>query len=129
MKTNSLARALGAIVLFLAAPTSASPAAATFPGQNGLIVFDTQDGGASQIYTIRPNGSDLRQLTDESSGGSAITPRWSADGRLIVYAGDQTGNREIYVMNADGSGKRQLTNNAKFDNAWPSLSPDGATIV
>lgn len=129
MKRDSAVRALGALALLLAAAAAASLATAAFPGENGLIVFDTQDGGASQIYTIRPNGSDLRQLTDESSGGTAITPHWSADGRLIVYAGDQTGNREIYVMNADGSGKRQLTNNSEFDNSWPSLSPDGSTIV
>ena len=129
MKTDSSARALGALVLFLTVAAAASPATATFPGENGLIVFDTDDGGASQIYTVRANGSDLRQLTDVSSGGRAITPHWSADGRLIVYAGDQSGNWEIYMMNADGSGKSQLTSNVKFDNSWPSLSPDGATIV
>lgn len=130
MKTDSLARALGALALFLAVATAASPVTAAFPGENGLIVFDTQDGrGVSQIYTVRPDGSDLRQLTDESSGGTAITPHWSADGRFIVYAGNQTGNREIYVMNADGSGKRQLTSSSEFDNSWPSVSPDGEAVV
>jgi len=129
MNTDSLARALGALALFLAVATAASPATAAFPGENGLIVFDTQDGGTSQIDTVRPDGSDVRQLTDESSGGAAMTPHWSVDGRLIVYAGDQTGNRKIYVMNADGSGKRRLTNSSEFGNAWPSLSPDGSTMT
>ena len=61
-------------------------ARASFPGENGLIVFDTLNGSASQIYTIRPNGSDLRQLTGVNEGGTAFVPHWSADGRLIVYA-------------------------------------------
>jgi len=47
-------------------------ARASFPGENGLIVFDTLNGSASQIYTIRPNGSDLRQLTGLNEGGTAF---------------------------------------------------------
>lgn len=127
MKTVKLARAPTAFLLL--GVILAAGLRAAFPGENGLIVFDTLDGGASQIYTVRPDGSDLRQLTDDSQGGTAFMPHWSADGRLIVYVSDETGNPEIFVMNADGSGKRQLTNNSEFDNSWPSLSPDGSTIV
>src|SRR3954470_7050352 len=106
--SDMLALASRAVVLPAGVVVAAVLACAAFPGENGIIVFDTLDGGASQIYTIRPNGSDLRQLTGESGNGTSSTPQWSADGRLIVYVSDQTGNTEVYVMNADGSDKRQL---------------------
>jgi len=106
MKLRTL-RCVATTMLLVGLIVTGRLARVSFPGKNGLIAFDTLDGGASQIYTIRPNGSDLRQLTGVSEGGTAFTPRWSADGRLIVYGSDQTGNLEIYIMNADGSGKRQ----------------------
>jgi hypothetical protein len=51
------------LILILAASIVAS---ATFPGRNGRIAF-VQD---NNIYTINPDGTDLRQLTTygESSG-------------------------------------------------------------
>jgi len=37
---------------------------------------------AGDIYTIRPNGSDLQQVTDL---GSSFRPRWSPDGKTISF--------------------------------------------
>ncbi|NBC85490.1 MAG: hypothetical protein GVY25_04790, partial [Bacteroidetes bacterium] len=34
------------------------------------------------IYTVRPDGSDLRQVTDH---GSAFFPSWSPDGKRLAY--------------------------------------------
>jgi Tol biopolymer transport system component len=38
------------------------------------------------------------------------------------------GDFEIFLMNADGSGVRQLTAN-RFDDEFPSWSPDGGNLV
>ena len=36
---------------------------ATTPGKNGLILFHADTGSGAQLYTIKPNGSHLSQLT------------------------------------------------------------------
>ena len=56
----------------------APPAGATTPGSNGRIAFWSDVGFGGQIYTIKPNGLGIRQLTQFN--GSAQTPEWSPDG-------------------------------------------------
>jgi Tol biopolymer transport system component len=98
------------------------------------IVFTRKMGPANfDIFTIRPDGSDLRQLTTHPSGdGHAV---WTADGR-IAWSGSMHGFRDeaalyeqtfqqygqIYIMNADGSGKRILTD-SKWEDSMPLYLP------
>jgi Tol biopolymer transport system component len=101
------------------------PALAAFPGANGRIVFDTAFSHRPQIFTIRPDGTGLRQLTHVPKGHAASSPEFSPDGVRVVFTIDG----QIWVMNADGSAQRQLTNQAGFQNQQPSWSPDGRKIV
>jgi Tol biopolymer transport system component len=82
------------------------PAQATTPGKNGLIVFSADTGAGHQLYTIKPNGRGLRQLTNLN--GDAVAADWSPDGRRITFKlGTET--HPGVMMNADGSGLRDLT--------------------
>jgi Tol biopolymer transport system component len=101
------------------------PAQAAFPGANGRIVFDTAFGHRPQIFTIRPDGTGLRQLTHVARGHAAGSPEVSPDGRRVVFTIDG----QVWVMHADGSGQRQLTHQAGFVNQRPSWSPDGRKVV
>jgi Tol biopolymer transport system component len=101
------------------------PAQAAFPGPNGRIVFDTAFSHRAQIFTIRPDGTGLRQLTHVTKGHAAGSPEFSPDGTRIVFTVDG----QIWVMNADGTGQHQLTRQAGFVNQQPSWSPDGRKIV
>jgi Tol biopolymer transport system component len=130
---GSTARALTAVALLVAllsfGGTSRASHATSAP-RNGAIVFDTEWGaGPSQIYTIRADGTGLRQLTSVGDGQAAFQARWSADGRTIAYVSDETGNPELYLVKADGTGKRQLTNDPAFGNFWPTFAPDGSQIA
>jgi len=58
------------------------PAAATMPGDNGLIVFTSDELG--QLFTVRPDGTGLRQITNVD--GAAVSPDWSPDGKRIVFS-------------------------------------------
>ena len=49
--------------VMVAAFVVASPAYATFPGHNGRIAFQADTGAGNQIYTVRPNGHGLFQVT------------------------------------------------------------------
>jgi len=119
----------------------AAPAQGTFSGSNGRIAFSQGDlvppiGGEagdlsihSQVFTINPNGSGLKQLTHVAAGKSAGSPDWSPDGERIVYESNQSGDFHIWVMNANGSGKTQLTDQSGFEDFQPSWSPDGKRIL
>lgn len=124
---------LFAAVLLLVFGVS-TPAGATTPGRNGLIMFDTQDrpgvdGGSSQIYTVKPDGSGLRQLTHLGAGHNAFDPHWSPDGQRIAYVSDIDGSVAVWVMQADGSRNHQLLSDPGYDHFSPSWSPDGRRLV
>jgi TolB protein len=114
--------ALGAAL----AAVAAAPAGATFPGDNGRIVFDsTRDGGQPQIYSMSADGTNEVQLTD---GAANSEPAYAPDGRRIVFRSERDGNAEIYVMNPDGTGLRRLTNDPATDTA-PAFTQEGTNIV
>jgi Tol biopolymer transport system component len=109
-----------------AALAAAVPAWATFPGANGRIAFSSDRSGDYEIYTMNPDGSDLKRLTN--APGTDGLARWSADGTKLVFSSFRDGNSEIYTMNADGSDQTRLTNEPAQDNL-PSWSPDGTKIA
>jgi TolB protein len=96
------------------------------PGGSRLL-FQSDRTGDWEIYTMKPDGTDLVRLTN--SPGADATPIWSPDGKRIVFASERdAGDSEIYVMNADGSGVRRLTR-TPGDDSHPHWSQDGARIV
>ena len=87
---------------------------AAFPGQNGLIAFESnRDAGNFEIYTMNADGSLQTNITTNPAGDAQ--PSWSPDGRKIVFATNRDGNSEIYVMNADGSQPVRLTADGATD--------------
>src|SRR5918911_906952 len=115
---------LAAAVAALALPSSAL---ATFPGPNGRIAFHSVTAtGGTQIFTVRPDGRDLRQITHVA--GDAISVDWSPDGRRIAFEIDTDDNATVALMNADGSGLVTLPGVGLF-NGDPSFTPDGQRLV
>lgn len=82
-----------------------------------------------QIYTIDPDGSDLRRVTD-NGGSGAYQPDWSPDGSRITYASDASGRSEIWLVKADGSEPQRLTSVGRHHFAfWPSFSANGRWVI
>jgi Tol biopolymer transport system component len=87
--------------------------------QNGAIVFagvsNPGDYGPVQLYSMEDDGTDVRQLTDDSNHKTAVAS--SPDGSQIAYAAFDNELTEdspapnpssIFVIEADGSGRRRL---------------------
>jgi TolB protein len=117
--------------VLLALSTAAMVAAATSvqatpPGKNGQILFSGDAGRHSQLFTIRPDGTGLTQLT--RLRGDTVQGAWSPDGTRIALERDLARRAAVYVMGADGAGLRQL-NPRKFTfSGEPGWSPNGRLI-
>ena len=94
-----------------------------------LIVFARLAGGTYDIYTIKPDGSSLKRLTNGKGNDAHMT--WSPDGEHIAFASSRMGFKdevvytdapqpygEIFVMRSDGTDVQQLT-----DNQWEDGAP------
>jgi Tol biopolymer transport system component len=103
-------------------------AGATAPGKNGLIAFNaiTADG-TNQIFTVRPNGKELRQITHLP--GDALVPDWSPDGTQLAFEVDGADGAFVETIGADGSGRTNLTPDVACCSGQPSFTPDGRRIV
>jgi Tol biopolymer transport system component len=82
------------------------------------------------IFSMNPDGSDVRQLTNLGSSNGAFWENWSPDGSQLVFSefpSNSTG--QLWVMNSDGSHQHLLLSEAEYGERAPSFSPDGAWVV
>lgn len=94
---------------------------------HSLIAYTVGDGGYPPIYTMRANGSQVRQI------GNGLEPRWSPNGSKVAYHRWASFNggptqSDIYVMNANGTNILRLTVDTAFDG-HATWSPDGNRIA
>jgi TolB protein len=94
-----------------------------------VILFSRQADGDYEIYTVKPDGSDVKRLT--RARGNDAHMAWSPEGTHIAFASSRMGFKdemsytdspqpygEIFVMRADGTDVQQLT-----DNQWEEGTP------
>jgi Tol biopolymer transport system component len=90
------------------------------------IAFDSNRSGNQDIWIMRKDGSELRQLT--TNPAHDWIGSWSPDGSKIGFQSLRSGNRDIYVMPVSGGAVTQLTNHPAEDFI-PIWSPDGKKIA
>ena len=66
---------------------------------------------ASDIYTIRADGTGLTQVTDNGVGGPIVRgPTWTPEGRILFgKLADPTAEEELKLMDASGTGEESAT--------------------
>jgi Tol biopolymer transport system component len=118
MKGSILAVAIAALV--------SGAAHATVPGRNGLIVYQSRVGRHIQLFTVRPDGSRVHQLT-RFRDSDALNAAWSPDGWRIVFQRDFSNHVGIYTIGFDGRKLTAVTTRGL--QGGPAYSPDGRLIV
>jgi len=99
------------------------------------IMFTSNRDADFDLYTVRPDGTDVRRLTH--APGVDAHSAWCADGEWIVFSSARMGFKdemalydsvpqpygEIFAMRADGTDVRQLTDN-KWEDSGAVCRPD-----
>ena len=99
---------------------------ASFSRDGMSILHRRVEGELSQIFVMKADGSDDRNVSGESKLDG--WPAWSPDGKRIIFSRRIDDRFQIFVMNRDGSNARQLTDaTGEFTN--PRWSPDGTKIL
>lgn len=93
-----------------------------------LLAISRKDQGNTDICTIRPDGTELRNLTQHPAAD--ITPAWSANGEEIFFAStrERTSAFRLCRMNRDGTEQRPVTGKDGYE-LTPAASIDGRTLV
>jgi Tol biopolymer transport system component len=97
------------------------------PDGRRIALVSDRDGNDFEVFTMRPNGSNVRQLTFNDA--SEFHPDWSPDSRMITFTTDRDGDFEVYVMDADGTNQTNVTANPAGDDGVSAWSPDGEKIA
>jgi Tol biopolymer transport system component len=110
--------------------------------EGDVVAFIRRVGTNFNIFTIRPDGTGLKQLTN--TRGNEAHLAWSPDGTRLLFTSSRTGFKdeaaltyapqpygEIFVMNADGTNVQQLTDNQWEDGgpAWQPAKPTPSTVT
>jgi TolB protein len=150
--------AVGLVVLAVVAILgSAVIASATTPGKNGRIVFRRYlDVGktTSSIFTVKPDGTKMRQVTRPRHGVDDREPDWSPNGKKIAFerqspcpaGGVKDGLNStcdvVYTVKPNGKGLKSLVpcrfkvgsgtgapNTDCVGVDQPAWSPDGTQVA
>jgi Tol biopolymer transport system component len=78
----------------------------------------------SHIYVMDADGTNLRQLTNDSVYGEN-NPDWSPDGSRIAFER----NGQIVIGNADGTNQTVVPHSDQDTDRLPSWSPDGTKLA
>lgn len=90
----------------------------SFSSDGSKILFNLYRGDVTQIYTIKADGSDALNLTNNVR---SLSPRFGQSDKKIYYTAYGTGDDaslNLYVMSASGLDVKALTTNGGSSPSW-----------
>ncbi|MHC5081986.1 MAG: TolB family protein [Planctomycetota bacterium] len=94
-----------------------------------IAYWSGTERGCGQVWTMKADGTDKKQLTNVPPPALCDNPTWSPDGKKILFDTQRRRRPEIWVMNADGSDQRVLVSDLKvipMRTSWQPVFSDEA---
>lgn len=113
----------GALVAGLIALMPGASASST----GDRLVFANDGAGALEIFSVNPDGTDLRQLTSNAFWDT--DPSWSPDAGKVAFSSNRDGDDDIWVIDATEGDPINRTNLGDGRDVQPEWSRDGNKIV
>ena len=95
------------------------------------------DPSSFELYTSTADGEQVTRLTTDA--WAEESPAWTPDGRVIVFSSNRADANhdcllppcklDLYSIRSDGSHERRLTEMEGGAAFFPSVSPDGLTVL
>jgi Tol biopolymer transport system component len=90
------------------------------------ILFENSNGSTSDIWLIRPDGSDPHAVIEDSHDN--IHPCWGTEDDRFAFSSNRSGNYDIWISNLDGSSVVQVTEDPG-DDVYPAWNPEYGWFV
>src|SRR5262249_25077925 len=96
------------------------------------IAYWGQKGGQRDIWTIRPDGTDARHVTDDAAVD--WNPVWDPSGAYLYFSSDRGGSMNLWRVPIDERsgktvGEAQPVTSGAGQREHPSVSSDGKLIA
>jgi TolB protein len=105
-----------------------SVAGGTADKHNGRIVFQATVARSSQLFTIEPDGTGLKQIIHvRVKDGGPESPTWSPDGKTIAFDAPAGKGVNIFTL-TPGAHPVELPLSVGAFNGDPAYSPDGTHL-
>ena len=92
---------------------------------DGRLVYSLNTIGNVDLWMMRPDGQEQKQLTLNSATNDA--PTVTPDGRYIIFISNRAGAFQVWRMQIDGSDPVPLTSGGGKN--FPGISPDGKWVL
>jgi len=99
-----------------------------------ICFFNTPDFQTFELISMKYDGTESKVVLKDNSPTFAYYnewTKWSFDKSKIIFASARDGSTtsDVYIINKDGSGLTNITNSPTIAETFPSLSPDGQTVL
>ena len=89
-----------------------------------LIVFSSNRSGPWHIWSVRPDGSDIKEIAKGGADENDVDPAFAPDGKSILFSSTRGGKVGVWRMGLDGSKLERIC-----DGDQAEASPDGKRIA